>query len=146
MRCAASFIAGFTASLLSFFPLIHAATIDIIVGGPGTIKFTPEYINANIGDVVQFTFQQKNHTATQSTFNSPCSKAQNGFDSGFITVSDNQINGFPVAKFTVTELSPVWVYCRQATHCQQGMVFAINPGDRFAAFKATAMGAKFDIR
>lgn len=57
-----------------------------------------------------------------------------------IPVPDSQINGFPIAQFTVTNLSPTWVYCRQATHCQQGMVFAINPGDRFAAFQASAMG------
>lgn len=43
MRCAA-FVAGFTASLLSFLPVIHAATIDVVVGGPGTIKFTPEFV------------------------------------------------------------------------------------------------------
>lgn len=34
----------------------------------------------------------------------------------------------------------MWVYCRQANHCQQGMVFAINPGNKFATFKAAAMG------
>lgn len=36
--------------------------------------------------------------------------------------------------------SPVWVYCRQADHCQRGMVFAVNPEDKFDIFKSTAMG------
>jgi plastocyanin len=40
----------------------------------------------------------------------------------------------------VTDTNPVWVYCRQTGHCQLGMVFAINPGDKFAAFQAAAMG------
>ena len=47
---------------------------------------------------------------------------------------------FPAAQFIVEDVNPVWVYCRQANHCQQGMVFAINPGDKFAAFQANAMG------
>ena len=40
----------------------------------------------------------------------------------------------------MTDTNPVWVYCRQTGHCQLGMVFAINPGDKFAAFQAAAMG------
>ena len=45
-----------------------------------------------------------------------------------------------VAQFTVKDTNPVWVYCRQANHCQQGMVFAINPGSKFDQFKNTAVG------
>jgi plastocyanin len=114
--------------------------------------------NANPGDTVTFVFQQKNHTATQSTFANPCSPAPGGFDSGLyvsfpffsssslipffsIPVSDNNTNGpFQQAQFQVTDTNPVWVYCRQTGHCQKGMVFAINPGNKFAAFQAAAMG------
>ena len=54
---------------------------------------------------------------------------------------DTNTNGpFQQAQFTVTDTNPVWVYCRQTGHCQLGMVFAINPGDQFAAFQAAAMG------
>lgn len=52
----------------------------------------------------------------------------------------NTAGPFPVAQFTVKDTNPVWVYCRQANHCQQGMVFAINPGSQFPAFQAAAMG------
>jgi len=102
---------------------------------------------------------QKNHTATQSTFANPCSPAAGGFDSGLyvsfpflsltlslipsfsIPVSDNNTSGpFQQAQFQVKDTNPVWVYCRQTGHCQKGMVFAINPGDKFAAFQAAAMG------
>ncbi len=56
-------------------------------------------------------------------------------------MSDNNTNGpFQEAQFQVTDTNPVWVYCRQTGHCQKGMVFAINPGDKLAAFQAAAMG------
>jgi len=118
----------------------HAATINVVVGGTGILKYTPSFVNASVGDVVIFTFQQKNHTATQSTLQSPCAPKPGGFDSGFVPVADSVTSGFPVAQLTVTDTSPVWVYCRQANHCQQGMVFAVNPGNNFAAFQAAATG------
>ena len=105
---------------------------------------------------------QKNHTATQSSFANPCSAAPGGFDSGLyvylhflspllesdsfsysVPVSDNNTNG-PFPAGTVPQVADtstsVWVYCRQTGHCQKGMVFAINPGAKFAAFQAAAMG------
>ncbi|TFK76561.1 hypothetical protein BDN72DRAFT_785582 [Pluteus cervinus] len=127
-------------ALLALFPLAFAATIDVTVGGPGILKYNPAFVNANPGDVVRFTFQQKNHTATQSTLQNPCSPAANGFDSGFLPVADNVTAGFPVAQLKILDTNPVWVYCRQANHCQQGMVFAINPGNNLAAFQAAATG------
>lgn len=58
-----------------------------------------------------------------------------------VPVSANNTSGpFQEAQFQVTDTNPVWVYCRQTGHCQLGMVFAINPGDKFAAFQAAAMG------
>jgi hypothetical protein len=41
-----------------------------------------------------------------------------------IPVADTATTDFPTAVFTVEDTTPVWVYCRQANHCQQGMVFA----------------------
>lgn len=58
-----------------------------------------------------------------------------------IPVPDSATSGFPLAEFTVVDSNPIWVYCRQGNHCQQGMVFAINPGNKFAAFQAAATGA-----
>ncbi|KAJ6608629.1 hypothetical protein B0H10DRAFT_2067459 [Mycena sp. CBHHK59/15] len=97
--------------------------------------------NANVGDIVQFTFKQKNHTITQSTLGtSPCSPMDGGFDSGFIPVAANATE-FPLAQLTVQDTNPIWIYCRQTGHCQQGMVFAINPGDKLAAFQSAATGS-----
>jgi plastocyanin len=94
-----------------------------------------------VGDIVRFIFQQKNHTVTQSSFDNPCQPISNGFDTNFVPVPDSQTNDFPVAELQVSRTTPVWAYCRQGNHCTQGMVFAINPGDKFAEFLAKATGA-----
>lgn len=120
---------------------VQAAVIDVNVGGPGVLKFNPEFVTANVGDTVRFHFQQKNHTVTQSSFESPCVHLDQGFDSGFVPVADSVTDNFPLAELNVTTTSPIWAFCRQANHCQQGMVFAVNPGDKFAAFQAAATGA-----
>jgi len=130
-------------ALLGFMAVLPVKSADfpVTVGGPGgIIQYNPTSVNANVGDTVTFSFQQKNHTVTQSTFGSPCSPVPGGFDSGFVPVSENNTSGpFQQAQFTVTDTNPVWIYCRQTGHCQKGMVFAINPGDKFAAFQAAAM-------
>ncbi|KIM87510.1 hypothetical protein PILCRDRAFT_815034 [Piloderma croceum F 1598] len=113
---------------------------QVTVGGTGIIAYNPNQVTAAAGDTVTFTFMQKNHTATQSTLQNPCQPVAGGFDSGFIPVADTTTTGFPNAVFTVEDTTPVWVFCRQANHCQQGMVFAINPGSNFAAFQAAATG------
>ncbi|KAJ7632140.1 Cupredoxin [Roridomyces roridus] len=126
---------------LAVIPRTRGAIIPVTVGGPnGTIAYNPSSVTANVGDVVVFTFMQKNHTITQSSLATPCSPLANGFDSGFVPVPANQTSDFPQAQLTVKDTNPVWVYCRQTGHCQQGMVFAVNPGDKLAAFQAAATG------
>jgi len=128
---------------LASLPSTQAAEINVVVGGPGVLKYNPQFVTANVGDKVLFSFRQKNHTATQSSLASPCTKAPGGFDSGFVPVADSNTGGpFPAAEFTVKDTNPVWVYCGQAGHCQAGMVFAINPGPgQFAQFQAAAQGS-----
>lgn len=52
---------------------------------------------------------------------------------------------FPTFTVQVNDSSPIWAYCRQATHCGQGMVFAVNAdetgssGKSFEAFQASAI-------
>jgi plastocyanin len=109
-----------------------AATHTVVVGGPGVLAFNPSNVPANVGDTIVFQFKQKNHTVTQSTFDAPCraiaatsSTGQIGFDSGFVPVADGATD-FPTFSVQVNSTTPVWAYCRQATHCGQGMVFAVN--------------------
>ncbi|KAF8921361.1 hypothetical protein CPB85DRAFT_1372488 [Mucidula mucida] len=129
-----------SAAALSLCATALAADIIVKVGGPGVLKFDPESVNANVNDVIIFQFQQKNHTVTQSSLAEPCSPLDNGFDTGFIPVADSVTDNFPQANLLVSDTDPTWVYCRQGNHCQQGMVFAVNPGDKFDQFKSTATG------
>ncbi|THH10934.1 hypothetical protein EW145_g1000 [Phellinidium pouzarii] len=149
----------FCSAIISFglllVPLVRAATIhDVTVGSSsGALTFSPEAISASPGDQVIFTFQQKNHSATQSSFADPCGKAAGGFNSGFNPVAPNITDNFPTYTITVNDTTPIWVYCAQAagtseSHCGQGMVFAVNCGpdgsaNSFTNFKnaALAVGA-----
>jgi len=126
--------------LLGSAQLTLAAIIEVVVGGPGVLKFNPPSVNAVLGDTVRFIFQQKNHTVTQSTLANPCSPLTGGFDSKFMPVGDAQKTAFPTAELNVTKTTPIWAYCRQGTHCNSGMVFALNPSNasQLAAFQSAA--------
>jgi len=132
-------------------PFAASQTVhDIQVGGAnGTLVFQPEAIAANPGDQVVFHFHPKNHTVTQSSFASPCGPKAGGIESGFMPVAANITDNFPTYTITVNDTQPVWVYCSQAantpaSHCGQGMVFAVNCGqdgapNSFTNFKAAAL-------
>jgi len=124
----------------SLLPAVRSEVFDVTVGGLGSqvLLFQPDTVTAVPGDQIRFIFRQKNHTATQSTFANPCVRAPGGFDSGYWPVPQDQTDGFPVAELNITSNDPIWVYCAQGNHCGQGMVFAVNPGERFDAFKAAA--------
>jgi hypothetical protein len=89
--------------------------------------YSPDTLNAAVGDMVEFTFMSENHTATQSAFDTPCVKLAGGVDSGFMPNPNNTVSPPPTMMFQVTTTSPVWMYCRQKGHCGKGMVFSINP-------------------
>lgn len=77
--------------------------------------------------MVQFNFHSENHTVTQSGFDTPCDRLAGGIDSGFMPNPTNSITPAPMMMFQVTTTEPVWMYCRQGSHCGGGMVFSINP-------------------
>ncbi|KAF9483879.1 hypothetical protein BDN70DRAFT_245576 [Pholiota conissans] len=134
------YLAVISTFLLAVSHTAVAATIfRVVVGGPdGAVTFNPSSVNATIGDTVRFVFQQKNHTVTQSSLETPCSPLPDGLDSGFIPVAATQTDNFPSADLPIKDLNPKWFYCRQANHCQLGMVFAVNPGSNLAQFQAAA--------
>jgi len=120
-----------------------AAEWVITVGSNNTLTFNPSNITAAPGDTVVFQFVSKNHSATQSSFPTPCTKLNDtAFDTGFQNVgtSDNFLNS---TVLTVNDTNPLWFYCAQtmpADHCEMGMVFAINANDNktFAQFQNNA--------
>ena len=91
------------------------------------LSYSPPSISAAIGDIVIFTFMDKNHTVTQSSFNTPCVEMAGGVNSMFRPNPNNAISPAPTYEFQVMVSSPLWFYCQQKGHCGKGMVFSINP-------------------
>lgn len=125
----------------------QSSTWDVAVSNVlGDLVYNPPYINASVGDTVRYNFfGGGNHTVTQSTLATPCDPLSGGFDSGFIISEPGSGAKSPVPNFnvTVTSEEPIYVYCRQgahtpASHCIQGMVMAVNPGNTFLLFQARA--------
>ncbi|KAL1597404.1 hypothetical protein SLS59_007434 [Nothophoma quercina] len=149
-------VAGLAAAQMQVMSLAPAAasgpaTHTVVVGGltpvatgmAAVLGYRPESITANVGDVVEFQFMQKNHTATQSTFAEPCKAMEGGKDSGFMPNPDGATG--VTWNMTVETTDAIWMYCKQAQgeHCGKGMVFSINAkldGDKtMAQFKQLAI-------
>jgi len=102
--------------------------IPIVVGGQ-SLTFTPNSIVATPGDILQFQFAARNHTVTQSAENQPCLPLQGtqpgAIHSGFQAFDPARgiVNTFNVV---VSNTNPMFIYCAQAQHCQQGMVMMVN--------------------
>lgn len=139
----------FFKSLLASLILVSAPAVlaaepkvwDITVGGAAGLIYTPNQVKPDVGDILSFHFQIKNHTVTQSSFDSPCTPLAGGFDSGFMPVAADATE-FPVYNVTVQTTDPIWIHCEQVGHCGMGMVFAANApkkGNTFDAFLAAAM-------
>jgi plastocyanin len=94
---------------------VHAATThQVSVGKDGKVAYDPPKLDGvQAGDTIQFQFQSKNHTVTQSTFASPCTPMDKGVDSGYFKVPDGATS-FPQWSFTLDDVKgPLWFYCRQ---------------------------------
>lgn len=106
-------------------------------------QYWPESIQAEAGDMVQFQFLDGNHTATQSSFDAPCSPmeaaaasnatggnssaAAAGIKSGFMPVAASMGDGqIPTYTIEVKDTEPMWFFCGQGTHCAGGMAMVIN--------------------
>ncbi|KAJ4483092.1 hypothetical protein C8J55DRAFT_50858 [Lentinula edodes] len=132
-------------ALLSAVASVKAANYSVIVGFNNTLVFNPNNLTGVVnGDSVSFQFASKNHSVVQSTFAAPCTAA--GVSSGFQNVSDPNGQTFPTWTLTVENATaPLWFFCSQVlpttTHCQSGMVFAINPTAEksFAAFQVSSV-------
>jgi hypothetical protein len=99
-----------------------------------------QFVNAAKGDIITFDFNSTNHTVTQSSFQDPCKPLAGGFNTGFNQVNTlNRTNGI-TRNYVVQSTDPTWFYCAQpkGTHCQKGMVFGVNPGNKFPEFFSRA--------
>ncbi|KAF2277952.1 uncharacterized protein EI97DRAFT_374424 [Westerdykella ornata] len=104
-----------------------AKDINVSVGKSG-LKFEPAEITAAEGDNIYFKFWPKNHSVAQAAFAKPCEPLEGGLWSGFVPTTDTAKAAELTYMFTVTNASaPIWFYCTQGQHCQNGMVGVINP-------------------
>ncbi|XP_006457860.1 hypothetical protein AGABI2DRAFT_63506 [Agaricus bisporus var. bisporus H97] len=130
------FVIEFVLALAVF---ASAANINVIVGADDSSVFEPPSVRAQKGDVLQFEFFSSNLSVSQSTFESPCTIAPGGVDSGLLVPLDP--NTHPIWSFTIVDDSvPLFFFCAQIApehHCQTGMVFVINdnPQQSFNAFQ-----------
>jgi len=83
--------------------------------------------------MVQFQFRGGNHTVTQSNFDNPClpisavNQSILGIYSGYQPVAASQAMGqIPVFTVMINSTNPIWLYCSQGKHCQNGMSMVIN--------------------
>jgi plastocyanin len=94
----------------------------------GSLAFNPSNLTAAEGDTVTFHFWPKNHSVAQAAFDSPCQPLANGFWSGFVPTTSTEALANTTFTYEVKNASaPVWFYCTQGKHCQNGMVGVINP-------------------
>jgi len=84
-----------------------AATWQINVSNATAgLVFNPNNITAAVGDTVEFIFNPKNHSVTQSSFAQPCTPLSGGFDTGFLPVTNGTDNSsLPTRQFVVNDVS-----------------------------------------
>jgi hypothetical protein len=50
-----------------------------------------------------------------------------GFHSGFLPAAASASTGMmPTFTITINDTKPLWLYCAQGKHCENGMVMVIN--------------------
>ncbi|KAF7422200.1 hypothetical protein PC9H_010355 [Pleurotus ostreatus] len=134
------------AAALAVVPSALAANFAVNVGQGNTFAFNPTSITGAVaGDTITFTFMSRNHSATTTTFTTPCPPpaggVPGGFDTGFLSATGTTQ---PQAVVTLASGNTQWVACRQAggAHCRMGMTFAVNPTaeQTYEQFLANARG------
>jgi len=117
-------------------------TVHVVrVGGTnGSLTFSPNNLVAPVGDMVQFQFAPANHSVAQSTFDQPCEPISansnvTGIFSGFMPVSASSTNT-PTYTILINSTTPMWIYCAQAKHCQNGMTMVINENTKANATRS----------
>jgi len=115
----------------------------------GKFQFVPNYVDAEIDDVILFNFLARSHSLTQSSFTTPCTY-NGGFDTGLNQLNPKNESGLFVVPLIVTTEDPQWFYCQQPgppNHCGKGMVFGLNPAGKMDQFikNAIAQNGGLDV-
>jgi hypothetical protein len=86
---------------------LSLTNVQVTVGGPGGLVYSPEQLAPAVGDLVVFEFWAANHTVTQSPFDTPCKKLEGGLDSGFMANPNNTVVPPPQMAMQVTTDKPL---------------------------------------
>lgn len=99
----------------------------VTVGDNNALAFSPDSITAAVGSSIEFVFYPPIHSATQSSFESPCAPLANGtgFWSGAFTTTGDGTNA-NVFTLTINDTNPIWFFCATLGHCESGMAGVIN--------------------
>jgi plastocyanin len=119
---------------------IPGATHIVQVGIQNQTLFRPNQLDAAVGDIVIFNFHQSNLTVSESTLDEPCI-ASKDFDTGLHQFITNGAR-MPLVAFSVENSAPRWFFCQQKmirSHCNDGMVFGLNPGEKMNDFLQNAL-------
>jgi plastocyanin len=133
-----------------------AATMTVTVAANNKFQFTPNSITAQPGDMVAFNFVSQNHSIASSNANTPCQPQANAIFSDFQPIAAPATNGrnrgknnrrqaatnTPTFMVPIVDNQPMYIYCSQAQHCQQGMVMVINPPNAQAVQQYASKAAK----
>ncbi|KJX95900.1 hypothetical protein TI39_contig915g00001 [Zymoseptoria brevis] len=105
------------------------------------IAFSPSSVsNVASGDEISVTFStQIPHNIISSTFDAPCTYNPAG------GVASLTYKKGEVFVFKVNSTDPQWFYCSVGDHCNDGMVFAINPSSTETVEEAQNKAANADI-
>lgn len=91
------------------------------------LRYSPDVTTAAVGDTVDFHFWPGKHDVVQGDYDSPCNPLKDGFYSGFITPAGSSGEADKIFTIKINNTDPIWIYCSETAHCQNGMVAVINP-------------------
>ncbi|KAI6715324.1 hypothetical protein JHW43_002174, partial [Diplocarpon mali] len=109
------------------------ATIHLHVLAGTNPAFVPNSVSAEVGDIVLFQFTSGNHSVTESTFDHPCVRLPDGYDSGYMPNPNNAVVPTPEYSINISQNSSRWFYSKQSGECGSGMIFALNPSNEQTA-------------
>ena len=119
--------------ILLWVHLAVAETTHTIKIGNDGMNIDPDNVEADIGDTVNFEFYPNNHSIAQSSYEEPCQPlfggtGNNPIFSGFFPVNTKEGEKEAKTMFSmkINNTDPIWLYCSQGSHCQDGQVMVIN--------------------
>ncbi|KAL1899040.1 hypothetical protein Cpir12675_001596 [Ceratocystis pirilliformis] len=90
-------------------------------------QFTPNNIEANIGDLIEFHFDEGLNSVVQTSYGNPCVPIEGGFSSGTFIVGLYQNEDPHVFTVPIQNKDPIWFYNSAVNQCYKyGTVGGIN--------------------